>query len=124
MNVGFPRSPVIVNLGETMSNVVAVTEQTFKSTVIDSDKPVIVDFWAEWCGPCKKLSPIIEEIAGEYGDKAVVASVDVDAERTLGAMFQIMSIPSVLIFKNGAKVEEFVGLRPKNEIVEKLEKHL
>ena len=121
---GFPRSPVIVNLGETMSNVVAVTEQTFKSTVIDSDKPVIVDFWAEWCGPCKKLSPIIEEIAGEYGDKAVVASVDVDAERTLGAMFQIMSIPSVLIFKNGAKVEEFVGLRPKNEIVEKLEKHL
>lgn len=107
-----------------MSNVVAVTEQTFKSTVIDSDKPVIVDFWAEWCGPCKKLSPIIEEIAGEYGDKAVVASVGVDAERTLGAMFQIMSIPSVLIFKNGAKVEEFVGLRPKNEIVEKLEKHL
>ncbi|ALC07147.1 thioredoxin [Corynebacterium deserti GIMN1.010] len=107
-----------------MSNVTAVTEQNFKSVVIESDKPVIVDFWAEWCGPCKKLSPIIEEIAGEYGDKAVVASVDVDSERTLGAMFQIMSIPSVLIFKDGQKVDEFVGLRPKGEIVEKLEKHL
>ena len=107
-----------------MSNVIAVTEQTFKSTVVDSDKPVLVDFWAEWCGPCKKLSPIIEEIAGEYGDKIVVASVDVDAERTLGAMFQIMSIPSVLIFKGGQKVDEFVGLRPKSEIVAKLEQHL
>lgn len=107
-----------------MSNVIAVTEQNFKSTVIESDKPVIVDFWAEWCGPCKKLSPIIEEIAGEYGDKAIVASVDVDSERTLGAMFQIMSIPSVLIFKNGQKVDEFVGLRPKAEIVAKLEQHL
>lgn len=107
-----------------MSNVIAVTEQTFKSTVIESDKPVLVDFWAEWCGPCKKLSPIIEEIAGEYGDQIVVASVDVDAERTLGAMFQIMSIPSVLIFKGGQKVDEFVGLRPKTEIVAKLEQHL
>ncbi|BAC19744.1 thioredoxin [Corynebacterium efficiens YS-314] len=107
-----------------MSNVIAVTEQTFKSTVVESDKPVLVDFWAEWCGPCKKLSPIIEEIAGEYGDKIVVASVDVDAERTLGAMFQIMSIPSVLIFKGGQKVDEFVGLRPKTEIVAKLEQHL
>lgn len=107
-----------------MSNVIAVTEQTFKSTVVESNKPVLVDFWAEWCGPCKKLSPIIEEIAGEYGDKIVVASVDVDAERTLGAMFQIMSIPSVLIFKGGQKVDEFVGLRPKSEIVAKLEQHL
>ena len=107
-----------------MSNVIAVTEQTFKSTVVESDKTVLVDFWAEWCGPCKKLSPIIEEIAGEYGDQIVVASVDVDAERTLGAMFQIMSIPSVLIFKGGQKVDEFVGLRPKTEIVAKLEQHL
>ena len=107
-----------------MSIVIAVTEQTFKSTVVESDKPVLVDFWAEWCGPCKKLSPIIEEIAGEYGDQIVVASVDVDAERTLGAMFQIMSIPSVLIFKGGQKVDEFVGLRPKTEIVAKLEQHL
>ncbi|MGD7002531.1 thioredoxin [Corynebacterium halotolerans] len=107
-----------------MSNVVDVTQDTFRSTVIESDKPVIVDFWAEWCGPCKKLSPMIEQIADEMGDKVTVAKVDVDAERTLGAMFQIMSIPSVLIFKDGEKVDEFVGLRPKAEIVAKLNDHL
>lgn len=107
-----------------MSNVVDVTQDTFKSTVIESDKPVIVDFWAEWCGPCKKLSPMIEQIADEMGDQVTVAKVDVDAERTLGAMFQIMSIPSVLIFKDGEKVDEFVGLRPKNEIVAMLNEHL
>lgn len=101
-----------------------VTDADFQAEVLEADKPVIVDFWAEWCGPCKKLSPIIEEIAGEYGDRAVVASVDVDAERTLGAMFQIMSIPAVLIFKNGQKVDEFMGLRPKADIVAKLEEHL
>lgn len=107
-----------------MSNVVDVTQDTFRSTVIDSDKPVIVDFWAEWCGPCKKLSPMIEQIADEMGDQITVAKVDVDSERTLGAMFQIMSIPSVLIFKDGEKVDEFVGLRPKAEIVDKLNQHL
>lgn len=107
-----------------MSNVIDVTQDTFKSTVIESEKPVIVDFWAEWCGPCKKLSPMIEEIADEMGDQVTVAKVDVDSERTLGAMFQIMSIPSVLIFKNGEKVDEFVGVRPKSEIVAKLNAHL
>ncbi|RNE48120.1 thioredoxin [Corynebacterium alimapuense] len=107
-----------------MSNVVNVTQDTFKATVIDSDKPVIVDFWAEWCGPCKKLGPIIEDIADEMGEKITVAKVDVDAERTLGATFQIMSIPSVLIFKGGEKVDEFIGLRSKKQIVAKLEAHL
>lgn len=103
---------------------VTTDKNTFQAEVLQASEPVVVDFWAEWCGPCKKLSPIIEEIAGEYGDRAVVASVDVDAERTLGAMFQIMSIPAVLIFKNGQKVDEFMGLRPKADIVAKLEEHL
>ncbi len=107
-----------------MSNVIDVTQDTFRSTVIESDKPVLVDFWAEWCGPCKKLSPLLEEIADELGDQVTIAKVDVDSERTLGAMFQIMSIPSVLIFKNGEKVDEFVGLRPRNEIVAKLNAQL
>ncbi|WP_394281764.1 thioredoxin [Corynebacterium sp.] len=107
-----------------MSNTVDVTQDTFKSVVVDSDKPVVVDFWAEWCGPCKKLSPILDEIAGEMGDKVTVAKVDVDSERTLGAMFQVMSIPTVLIFKGGEKVDEFVGLKPKSEIMQKIESHL
>lgn len=107
-----------------MSNVVDVTQDTFKSTVIDSDKPVVVDFWAEWCGPCKKLSPMIEEIADDLDGQVTVAKVDVDNERTLGAMFQIMSIPSVLIFKNGEKVDEFAGLRPKAEIIDRIKPYL
>lgn len=108
-----------------MSNVTAVTTDTFRSTVIErTDKPVVVDFWAEWCGPCKKLSPILDEVASELGDEVEVVKVNVDEERTLGAMFQIMSIPSVLIFKNGEKVDEFVGLRPKSEIVNKIKNQL
>lgn len=99
---------------------VAVTQHSFRSTVIEADHPVVVDFWAPWCGPCKKLSPILEEVAEEFGDAVTVATVNVDEERGLGAMFQIMSIPSVLIFRGGEKVDEFVGVRAKSEIVEKL----
>ena len=107
-----------------MSNVKKVTTDTFRKDVIESDKPVVVDFWAEWCGPCKKLSPILEEVAEELDGQVTVAKVNVDEERNLGAMFQIMSIPSVLIFKNGEKVDEFVGLRSKADIVAQIKKQL
>ena len=107
-----------------MSNVKKVTTETFRSDVIESDKPVVVDFWAEWCGPCKKLSPILEEVADELDGEVTIAKVNVDEERNLGAMFQIMSIPNVLIFNNGEKVDEFVGLRSKNDIVAQVKKQL
>lgn len=106
-----------------MSNIIDVTTETFRSAVVDSDKLTVVDFWAPWCGPCKKLSPLLEEISDEMGDDVQIAKVNVDEERNLGAMFQIMSIPTVLIFKDGEKVSEFTGLRPKASIVAAIEKH-
>lgn len=107
-----------------MSNVKKVTTDTFRKDVIESDKPVVVDFWAEWCGPCKKLSPILEEVAEELDGQVTIAKVNVDEERNLGAMFQIMSIPNVLIFNHGKKVDEFVGLRSKDDIVAQVKKQL
>ncbi|MCT1428737.1 MULTISPECIES: thioredoxin [Corynebacterium] len=107
-----------------MSNVKNVTTDTFRQDVIESDKPVVVDFWAEWCGPCKKLSPILEEVADELAGQVTIAKVNVDEERNLGAMFQIMSIPNVLIFNHGEKVDEFVGLRSKDDIVAQVKKQL
>lgn len=107
-----------------MSNVKKVTTDTFRKDVIESDKPVVVDFRAEWCGPCKKLSPILEEVAEELDGQVTVAKVNVDEERNLGAMFQIMSIPNVLIFNHGEKVDEFVGLRSKDDIVAQVKKQL
>lgn len=107
-----------------MNAPIDVTQATFKSEVVDSDIPVVVDFWAEWCGPCQQLSPIIDEIAEEMDGPIKVAKVNLDEERELGALFQVLSIPTVLLFKGGQKVDEFVGLRPKPEIVSRIQAQL
>ncbi|WCZ39989.1 thioredoxin [Corynebacterium jeddahense] len=107
-----------------MNAPIDVTQATFKSEVVDSDIPVVVDFWAEWCGPCQQLSPIIDEIAEEMDGQIKVAKVNLDEERELGALFQVLSIPTVLLFNGGQKVDEFVGLRPKPEIASRIQAQL
>ena len=98
-----------------------ITDATFEETVLNSDKPVMVDFWAAWCGPCRMVGPIVDEISADYGDKAVVAKVDVDANQEFAAKYGVRNIPTVLIFKNGEVVGKQVGAAPKKTYVEKLD---
>jgi len=100
-----------------------ITDASFRE-VISSDKPVLVDFWATWCGPCKMLGPIIEDIATEFEGKAIVGKVDVDNNQEVSMEFGIRNIPTVLIFKNGEVVDKFVGVTPKEVISEKLSAHI
>lgn len=99
---------------------VEITDSNFQELVLNSDKPVLVDFWAVWCGPCRMLGPIIEELHGDYDGKAVVGKVDVDNNQQIAMEYGIRNIPTVLIFKNGEVVDKFVGVAPKASIAEKL----
>lgn len=101
-----------------------ITDQTFQDTVIKSDKPVLVDFWAVWCGPCRTLGPIVEEIAKDFEGKAIVGKVDVDNNQQVSVDYGIRNIPTVLIFKNGEVVDKIVGVSPKEVIAQKLSAHL
>jgi thioredoxin 1 len=98
-----------------------VTDTSFEEDVLKSDRPVLVDFWAEWCAPCKMIAPVVKEIADEYGDRLRVVKVDVDANPNTAAKFSIRSIPTLLLFQNGQVVDQLVGAVPKNRIVEKVE---
>ena len=103
---------------------VEITDQSFQETVLNSDKPVLVDFWAPWCGPCRMLGPIIEEVAADFEGKALVGKVDVDNNQQVSVDYGIRNIPTVLIFKNGKVVDKIVGVAPKEVIAEKLNSYL
>ncbi|KAA8741888.1 thioredoxin [Corynebacterium tuscaniense] len=107
-----------------MSGSIEANQVTFKQEVIDSDVPVLVDFWADWCGPCHRLAPALEDVAEELAGRAKVVKVNVDQERILAATYQVMSIPNLLIFKGGEVVENFVGVEPKEDIIARLEAHI
>ncbi len=97
------------------------TDDNFQNEVLDADQPVLVDFWAEWCGPCRMLAPVIDELATEFDGKAKIGKVDIDSNRDAAVNYGIQSIPSVIIFKNGEVVNKFVGISPKEELTAALE---
>ena len=101
-----------------------VTDSNFKTTVLDSDKVALIDFWAEWCGPCKALTPIIEEMSKEYEGKAVIGKLDVDSNPETAMKYGIRNIPTILFIKNGQVVDKQVGAVPKANLVAMLNKHL
>tara|TARA_Y100000815_G_scaffold9679_1_gene8841 strand:+ start:37 stop:357 length:321 start_codon:yes stop_codon:yes gene_type:complete len=105
-----------------MSNPIEVTDDTFESTIADN-KLVLVDFWAPWCGPCRMVAPVLDEIAGEHGDKVTIAKVNTDENQAVASKHGIMSIPTMMLFKDGEKIDQMVGALPKPQIMAKLEPH-
>jgi thioredoxin 1 len=107
-----------------MSDLLKLTEQNFEQEVVKSDVPVLVDFWAEWCGPCRMIAPIVEELANEYTGKLKVCKIDVDAHGSIAQQFRILSIPTVIIFKGGKVASQIVGAVPKKEFQKHIDKAL
>jgi len=104
-----------------MVKLLAVTEDTFDLEVSKAELPVLVDFWAEWCGPCRMVAPIVEELAGEYEGRVKVVKIDVDDNQRLAMRFSIMSIPTLGVFKGGELIERIVGFMPKQELKRRLD---
>jgi thioredoxin 1 len=106
-----------------MGKAIEITDANFEE-IINSDQPVLVDFWAEWCGPCKMIGPIVEELAGDYDGKAIIGKVDVDTNAEISAKFGIRSIPTLLVFKGGKIVDKQIGAVPKSVLAQKLDAQL
>jgi len=107
-----------------MSNIVEVTDTNFDSEVTKSDVPVMIDFWATWCGPCRMIAPFVEEASNTYNGKLKVAKVDVDNNQRIAAKYSIMSIPALMFFKNGEVVDQVLGAIPKKTLFDRIDKIL
>ena len=107
-----------------MSNAIEINDASFEQEVLNSEKPVEEDFWAPWCGPCKKLGPILDEVSQELGDRVKVVKVNTDENLKTAQDYSISGLPSLLVFKGGKAVERLVGLMPKSTILSNVEKHL
>lgn len=107
--------------GENLVTVININENNFEEEVVKSSLPYLVDFWAEWCGPCKNLAPILEEISDELKDKVKIGKINIDDNQELAAKFSIRSIPTMILFKNGDSIDTKVGLPPKKELLDWIE---
>jgi len=107
-----------------MSKPQVVSDQNFETVVIKSDTPVLVDFWAAWCGPCRMVAPVLEEIATEQGEKVKIAKLDVDANPITAGRFGVRSIPTMILFKNGREAQRVVGYMPKEKLLQQIQPHL
>jgi thioredoxin 1 len=105
-----------------VENIVTATESNFNDEVLRSAQPVLVDFWAEWCGPCKMIAPVLDELATEYGPKVKIAKVNIDENQNLAAQYRVTAIPTLLLFKSGQVMEQIVGLKSKRDLKASLDK--